>query len=76
MARHIWIFLGLSAVGLVFIFWITGRAAESAGVTLGLHGWIAIFLGSVASLAVSGGLFALTFYSARSGHDDEVDPRP
>ena len=36
------------------------------------HGWFAFILGSVFSLVVAGGLFALLFRSARSGLDEEV----
>ncbi|MEO1475143.1 MAG: hypothetical protein AAFS13_02075 [Pseudomonadota bacterium] len=63
-----------SVVGLSFLFWLTMRAAAVSGVSLGLHGWIAIALGSIFSMLVSAVLFGLTFHSARSGHDDRVDP--
>lgn len=65
----------LSLAGLAGLFWLTWLVAADAGVSLGLHGWIAIGLGSVISLAVSGVLFGLSFHSARSGHDDRADPR-
>ena len=65
----------LSVVGLAGLFWLTLQAAQATGVSLGLHGWAAIVLGSVLSLVVSVVLFGLTFYSARSGHDDKIDPR-
>jgi len=38
-----------------------------------LHGWIALALGVVISIALGVGLMALTFYSARRGYDDRVD---
>ncbi|MEM6900787.1 MAG: hypothetical protein AAF583_13580 [Pseudomonadota bacterium] len=63
-----------SVVGLAFLFWLTMRVAAINGVSLGLHGWIAIILGSVFSLLVSAVLFGLTFHSARSGHDERIDP--
>ncbi|MEM7663768.1 MAG: hypothetical protein AAF292_16115 [Pseudomonadota bacterium] len=63
-----------STVGLAFLFWLTMRVAAINGVSLGLHGWIAIALGSVFSLIVSAILFGLTFHSARSGHDERIDP--
>ncbi|GAM96414.1 hypothetical protein U91I_00033 [alpha proteobacterium U9-1i] len=45
---------------------------------MSIHGWIALALGTVVSLALGGGLMALTFYSARKGYDDriEVDTDP
>lgn len=40
---------------------------------MSVHAWIAMGLGAGLTLAVSIGLFALTFYSSRSGHDDAID---
>lgn len=45
-------------------FWMGGSAGISG------HGWAAYILGAVLTVGLSGGLFFLTFYSARSGHDD------
>lgn len=39
-----------------------------------VHGWIALGLGTVFSLAIGIGLMALMFFSSRSGHDDAADP--
>ena len=38
-------------------------------VQLSWHGWLAIAAGVVGSFALGGVLMALSFYSARSGHD-------
>jgi hypothetical protein len=50
---------------------------------LGVHGWTAMALGIVFSLAVGIGLMALVFYSSRHGYDEvprldepERKPRP
>lgn len=45
---------------------------------MSLHGWIALTLGTLLSLALGGGLMALVFHSARKGYDDriEVDTPP
>jgi hypothetical protein len=40
---------------------------------MSIHGWIALTLGTVLSLAVGGGLMALVFYSARKGYDDRIE---
>lgn len=40
---------------------------------MSIHGWIALMLGTVLSLAVGGGLMALVFYSARKGYDDRIE---
>jgi hypothetical protein len=39
---------------------------------MSMHGWIALILGTVLSLAVGGGLMALVFHSARKGYDDRI----
>ncbi|MEL7453944.1 MAG: hypothetical protein AAGJ50_11305, partial [Pseudomonadota bacterium] len=67
--------IGVSAIGLVGLFWLTYMAARSAGVELTVHSWIAIGLGSIGSLLVSAILFGLTFHSSRSGHDDKIEAR-
>jgi len=43
---------------------------------MSLNGWIAMSLGIVLSLALGGGLMALTFFSARRGYDDQIAPAP
>ena len=45
---------------------------EIGDVSLSLHGWIAIFVGSLFMLLVGVFLMALSFYSHRSGHDEEA----
>lgn len=74
MRRSTLVIVFTSVAGIAVLFWLTARVAASSGVSLGMHGWIAIAIGSIVSLLVSGALFGLTFYSARSGHDEEVDP--
>ncbi len=44
----------------------------SKGVTLGFHGKFAMALGIFFTTLLGGGLMALLFYSARSGHDDQA----
>ncbi len=38
-----------------------------------IHGWIALTIGTLLSLAVGGGLMALVFHSARQGYDDRAE---
>lgn len=45
-------------------FWMGGSDGLSG------HGWFAYILGAILTVGLSGGLFFLTFYSSRSGHDD------
>lgn len=41
---------------------------------ISMHGWIALTLGSILSLALGAGLMALSFISSRRGFDDGVGP--
>ncbi len=45
-------------------------------VQIGVHGWIALILGVIVSLAVGGGLMALVFVSSRRGYDDKAHLAP
>ncbi len=54
-----------SLVAGLYLWWSLGE------VDIGLHGFIALTLGCVLSLALGGGLMFLVFYSNRRGHDDE-----
>ncbi|WP_035705466.1 hypothetical protein [Niveispirillum irakense] len=56
------------AITLAVIAW----NAMDAPLNISLHGFIALGLGAVGSLAVGGGLMALVFFSNRSGHDQAV----
>ena len=51
-------------------FWGVASMWSQMGVNMTLHGWIAYGLGIVVSIALAGGLFFLTFKSARDGYDD------
>lgn len=57
-----------SLAGLVSIF-VIGRFP-----VISMHGWIALGLGTVLSLALGFGLMWLSFYSSRHGYDDRADP--
>jgi hypothetical protein len=48
---------------------------QLAGVTMSIHGIIALVLGVVISLALGMGLMALVFYSNRKGYD-QIDGGP
>lgn len=50
-----------------FIVW-----QKMGDIGLGLHGWIALVAGTVGVVVLGGGLMVLSFYSARSGHDEVV----
>ena len=68
----LWIAAAFAALGLLLwglaIFW------QGMGIGISGHGWFAFILGGVFTLALSIGLFLLTFHSARHGHDDIDSP--
>lgn len=45
---------------------------ELAGITISLHGMIAMAAGSIVTLLLGVGLMWLVYYSHKSGHDDKV----
>lgn len=57
-------------VGLALTFWGVSSMWAELGVNMSLHGWIAYGLSALLSLLLAGGLFFLTFKSAREGYDD------
>lgn len=74
MTRLTIIFI-IGAIGVLILAGIgVGMMWAQLGVTMSMHGWIAYGIGALASIALSVGLFWLTFHSARSGHDDLAHP--
>jgi hypothetical protein len=67
----VWIVAALVALGA--LLWGATFFWQGLGSGLSGHGWFAYILGGVLTLGLSAGLFALSFYSARHGHDD-IDP--
>ena len=57
-------------IGLALTVWGVSSMWAELGVHMTLHGWIAYGLGCVVSVLLAGGLFYLTFKSARDGYDD------
>jgi hypothetical protein len=65
----VWAVLLVAAGAVAVHLW-----SELDDVSLGLHGWLALGLGVVLSLALGIGLMALVFMSARRGYDDAAGP--
>lgn len=65
----VWGVLLVAAGGLALHLWI-----ELDDVRLGFHGWLALGLGVVLSLALGIGLMMLVFHSARRGYDEAAGP--
>ena len=57
----------------VVSIWTWGEIGDTQ---IGVHGYIALGLGVVATLVIGGGLMWLVFYSARRGYDDAAGRDP
>lgn len=73
MLRTIFFWLIGASLALGALLWGATFLWEGLGSGMSGHGWFAYILGGVLTLGLSGALFALSFYSARHGHDD-IDP--
>jgi hypothetical protein len=63
------VLLGLLAAAAGVALWGWRQLAD---VEMGMHGWIALGLGVVATLGLGIGLMWLVYYSHRHGYDDEA----
>jgi hypothetical protein len=45
---------------------------QTAGTEMGFHGWLAMILGIVFTIAIGCGLMGLMFYSSRYGYDERA----
>ena len=66
-------FLLTISLGSILALVMFGALTNWDSSAMSIHGWIALTLGTVLSLAVGGGLMALVFYSANKGYDDRID---
>ena len=67
-----WLLLAALMAMLGFSVWgflVAWKAAGNSPMTV--HGYVAMGLGVVLSLALGGGLMALAFFSSRRGYDDD-----
>ena len=71
--KSAFLILPLLALLGVAIWWAIS-AWNAVDVEMSVHGYVAMILGIVFSLALGCGLMALMFYSNRHGHDD-IDRR-
>lgn len=60
---------------LALLLWGVTSLWQGLGAGLSLHGWFAYILGGILTLALSFGLFLLSFHSSRHGYDDIGPPR-
>lgn len=61
------------ALGLLLAASIWFAVSNWDGSAMSVHGWVALALGAVLSIALAGGLMALVFFSARHGYDDRIE---
>jgi hypothetical protein len=63
----------IAALITVSIIYFLQQAADITGpVQMTIHGWIALSIGVIFSLAVGIGLMVLVFFSSRYGYDERV----
>lgn len=74
MSFRMILWIGGAFAALALLLWGVTFLWGSMGIGMTGHGWFAYILGGVLTLALSIGLFLLTFHSARHGHDDMDDP--
>lgn len=67
------ILITILSLFLAVSIWFAWQGFSRVDVQIGVHGWIAMALGTILSLVVGGGLMALVFYSSRHGYDDNDD---
>jgi hypothetical protein len=59
----------LAFLVLAFVFMVVGWTTPEGGTPMSIHGYIAMGLGIVFTMALGGGLMFLMFYSNRHGRD-------
>ncbi|MGC6473848.1 MAG: hypothetical protein ACON5P_04330 [Candidatus Puniceispirillaceae bacterium] len=65
--------IGLAAIALIGTCLGSIYVWEKMGqVELGMHGWLALIAGAFGTIVLGCGLMALSFYSSRSGHDEDA----
>jgi len=67
------VFLLTVVLGGILAAVMFGVLTEWDASAMSIHGWIALTIGTLVSLALGGGLMALVFYSARKGYDDRIE---
>ena len=65
--------IGVAAIALIGTCLGSIYVWEKMGqVELGMHGWLALIAGAIGTIVLGCGLMALSFYSSRSGHDEDA----
>ena len=65
--------IGIAAIALIGACLGSVYVWEKMGkVELGVHGWVALIAGAFGTIVLGCGLMTLSFYSSRSGHDEDA----
>lgn len=67
------VFLLTMSLGGILAIVMFGALTGWDSSAMSIHGWIALALGTIISLALGAGLMALVFHSANKGYDDAAD---
>ncbi|HRK64554.1 MAG TPA: hypothetical protein PLN53_09180 [Terricaulis sp.] len=67
------VFLLTMSLGGILAIVMFGALTGWDSSAMSIHGWIALALGTIVSLALGAGLMALVFHSANKGYDDRVE---
>jgi hypothetical protein len=67
------VFLLTVSLGSILAVVMFGTLTGWDSSAMSMHGWIALGLGTVLSLALGAGLMALVFHSAHKGYDDRIE---
>ena len=62
----------LTGILIVTGVWMILILNQTSSVEVGIHGWIALGLGTFFSIVIGCGLMTLMFISSRNGHDEAV----
>lgn len=66
--------VALTAILTITGVWTISVLNGISGADMGVHGWIALGLGTFFSLVIGCGLMVLMFISSRRGYDEAADP--
>lgn len=72
MTRWLALFVALCLGSIAVVYIALWAMGEFSSTGMGINGIIALTIGTVLTVGLGVGLMALTFYSDRSGQDDDI----
>ncbi len=73
MRRRFLLYAAFGVPLLALVVFAVMRSWNALSAGMSPHGWIAYGIGAFFTLALSMGLFAISFHSSRNGHDEAAD---